>query len=461
MLNWCEKNFASCQLGDERLNNRAFAIGKALSQGFGKALSEIFKGANELKRGYEFFANSKTEFANIIEPHCEMTTETAEKYEVVLSVGDTTYLDYGNIRVKTEGYGPTGNGGNGLILHSALAIEPEEGQTIGLLWQKLWNREHKAKAPENETPEQKKQRRASQRKIARQRPFEEKESYRWVEALSELEKKVENNTHVIHVFDREGDISEVFDKVRQLKHTGVLVRANHDRSLDKDSQRLWEKMASQPLNFEQEIDIQATAKRKARHVKLAVRFCPIQLRTPYRFDNRAPLNAYAVYATEIDCPQEDDPVSWMLLTTEEVKDIEKAATILRWYTYRWRVEEYHKILKSGCQSERYRLASVGMKTLLGFLSVIAIELLQVTYLHRTQPLAPAIEILNPVQLRVLKARFPKLPDALTVAWAVESIAYLGGYLEHRRKTPLGIQVLWRGWLKLHDLCEGWQLAATT
>ena len=109
MLDWCEKNFASCQLGDERLNNRAFAIGKALSQGFGKALSEIFRGANELKRAYEFFANGKTEFANIIEPHCEMTTEAAEKYEVVLSVGDTTFLDYGNIRVKTEGYGPTGN----------------------------------------------------------------------------------------------------------------------------------------------------------------------------------------------------------------------------------------------------------------------------------------------------------------------------------------------------------------
>jgi len=390
-----------------------------------------------------------------------MTIEAAQKYEVVLSVGDTTFLDYGNINIKTEGYGPTGNGGNGLILHSALAIEPEKGQTIGLLWKKLWNREHKAKPPENESPQQKKQRRANQRKAARERPFEEKESYRWVEALTELEKKVENNSHMIHIFDREGDIAEVFDKVRQLKHSGVLVRAAHDRSLDQVSQRLWGKMESQPIHFEQDIDIPATAKRKARHAKLAVRFCLVQLRTPYRFDNRAPLNVYAVYATEIDCPEEDVPLSWMLLTTEEVKDVEKAATILRWYTYRWRVEEYHKILKSGCQSERYRLASVGMKTLLGFLSVIAIELLQVTYLHRTQPLAPAIEILNPVQVVVLIARFPKLPEVLTVAWAVESIAYLGGYLEHRRKTPLGIQVLWRGWLTLHDLCEGWQLAAST
>ncbi len=74
----------------------------------------------------------------------------------------------------------------------------------------------------------------------------------------------------------------------------------------------------------------------------------------------------------------------------------------------------------------------------------------------------AIEILNPVQLEVLKAgASQKLPLILTVAWAVETVAYLGGYLEHRRKTPIGIQVLWRGWLKLHDLCEGWQLARNT
>jgi hypothetical protein len=94
----------------------------------------------------------------------------------------------------------------------------------------------------------------------------------------------------------------------------------------------------------------------------------------------------------------------------------------------------------------------------GFLSVCAVELLQITYLHRNQPDSPAVEILSPVQIQVLKARFPKFPPVLTVAWAVESVAYLGGYLEHRRKSPIGIQVLWRGWLNLRDLCQGWLLA---
>nr|ADO19270.1 putative transposase [Nostoc flagelliforme str. Sunitezuoqi] len=156
------------------------------------------------------------------------------------------FLDYGSIVAKKEGYGPIGKGGNGLILHSALVIEPEKGQSIGLLWQKLWNREPKPKLQLDETLKQKKKRQAAARKEARNRPFEQKESYKWVEALTTIENLVSQQTRVIHVFDREGDITEVFDKTRQLQHTGVLVRAAHNRSLDSDSERLWSKLLAQP-----------------------------------------------------------------------------------------------------------------------------------------------------------------------------------------------------------------------
>ena len=95
---------------------------------------------------------------------------------MILSVGDTTYLDYGQILTKREGYGPQGKGGNGLLLHSALAVEPEQGQPLGLLWQKLWNRQHQEKPPAKETPKQKKKRLAKNRKTKQARAFEEKES---------------------------------------------------------------------------------------------------------------------------------------------------------------------------------------------------------------------------------------------------------------------------------------------
>ena len=390
-----------------------------------------------------------------------MTAAVVSGQSMVLSVGDSTYLDYGPMLKKREGYGPQGSGGNGLLLHSALAVEPDQGQPLGLLWQTLWNREHRAKPPTNETPQQKKQRRAETRKAKRERPFEEKESYRWVDAMMTLEQAVAPSTRVIHVFEREGDIAEVFGQLNELSHTGVVVRAAHNRRLEHDPNRLWEKLEAQPIATYHAVDLTATKTRKARSANLAVQFCRVQLRAPARLGTDSQLQVYALYADEVDCPEGEDPVSWMLLTSEPVTTVEQALTILRWYGYRWHIEEFHKLLKSGCQVERYRLAAEGMKPLLGFLCVIAADLLRLTYLKRTQPKLPAEAVLSSVQIQLLKAKATRLPKTLTVQWAVESIARLGGYLEHRQKTPIGIQVLWKGWAKLQDLVEGWQLANQT
>ena len=116
-----------------------------------------------------------------------MTAATVSHQPVVLCVGDTTYMDYGTIEAKREGYGPQGNGGNGLLLHSGLAVAPEDGQPLGLLWQKLWNRTHPTPPPVDETPAQKRKRQTQTRKAKRNRPFEEMESYRWVEAIAAAE----------------------------------------------------------------------------------------------------------------------------------------------------------------------------------------------------------------------------------------------------------------------------------
>ena len=48
------KNFAECQFSDQRLTRRALMVGQAISEGFGQALSSIFKNATDLKRSYEF-----------------------------------------------------------------------------------------------------------------------------------------------------------------------------------------------------------------------------------------------------------------------------------------------------------------------------------------------------------------------------------------------------------------------
>ena len=57
-----------------------------------------------------------------------------------------------------------------------------------------------------------------------------------------------------------------------------------------------------------------------------------------------------------------------------------------------------------------------------------------TYLNRTEPEAPASSVLNEVQIEVLAAKSGKsVPIVdLTVAWAMQAVARLGGY----RASPL-------------------------
>ncbi len=419
----CRSNF-----GDTRLTARAKRIGDRLQNKYGQPLSKIFKNASELKRTYEFLANPKTSFEKIVESSHYQTANRVKHLPVLLSIGDTTFLDYKKIKIKREEYGPIGNGGNGLILHSSLAVDPNCGQPLGLLWEKLWKRKHKV---------------TTKKKRKKGKGFEEKESYKWVEAIKKIPEGLEkvsknsswNNSSnnfpkVIHIFDREGDISEVFEEVQKHSNCGVLIRAAHNRALTEEEDYLWHYVQKQPLQFEQEIELPKNHKRKKRTATLAGKFCPVKLKAPQRLKTTDSFNVYAVMAEEINPPDGEEPISWMLLTTEIVATNCDALRILRWYTYRWLIEEYHKILKSGCQVESYRLAGNSMSVLLGFLTSIAADLLCITYLNRTQPDSSAEAILTPVQIQVLTALSSpkKTKDKIfTISCAITEIARLGGY----------------------------------
>ncbi len=448
-----------CDFGDQRLTKRAMFIESRLSLKYGLPLSEIFERASDLKRAYEFFANAKTSPSSVCEPYHLSTAKQIQELPIVLAVGDTTYLDYKKILEKREEYGPIGNGGNGLILHSTLAVNGENGQPIGLLTEQLWHRNHEES--KSLTKKQKKKKQAE----ARKRPIESKESYKWIEALKDVDKLLKTaksetkRPKIIHVFDREGDIAEVFEEVSKTSNTGVVVRAAHNRALSESNSYLKEWLPSQSVKMEVTVELAKTPKRTERTATLAIRYAAIKLRSPARIKEPESFEVYGVYAVEIDPPEGCEPVEWMILTSETITNGEQAQTILRWYTYRWRIEEYHKILKSGCKAESYRLSGDSMQVLLGFLTNIAAQLLKMTYLNRTNPEAPVSLILNEVQIKVLvaKGRNPVSAVDLTVAWGMQALARLGGYLSHRRKSNIGITVLWRGFLELQSLCEGWQL----
>jgi hypothetical protein len=136
---------SKCNFGDKRLTARALHIQDHLRVKYGQPLSKVFQNASDLKRVYEFLANSRTSFKLVVEPSHHQTANRLKNLPIVLSVGDTSFLDYKNIKLKREDYGPIGNGGNGLILHTSLAVDPDCGQPLGILWEKVWKRNHTVK----------------------------------------------------------------------------------------------------------------------------------------------------------------------------------------------------------------------------------------------------------------------------------------------------------------------------
>ena len=136
---------------------------------------------------------------------------------------------------------------------------------------------------------------------------------------------------------------------------------------------------------------------------------------------------------------------------------------VRWYCLRWRIEVFHKILKSGCCIETCRLGTA--KRLIRYItlmSVIAWRIFYITLVARTNPQLPANKLLADEEWKVLYAKthrtknYPKEIPCIkaVVCW----IARLGGFLSRKNDGDPGPIVLWRGWRRLADLCEGWRLA---
>jgi hypothetical protein len=136
---------------------------------------------------------------------------------------------------------------------------------------------------------------------------------------------------------------------------------------------------------------------------------------------------------------------------------------VRTYAYRWLVERYHYVLKSGCRIEALPLRDTDrLERALALYAIVAWRLLWLTYLARRQPEHPCTRALSTPEWQVLfRTRYPTaaLPtQPPPLGQAVRWIARLGGFLDRAGDGEPGVKVLWRGLRHLEDLTVGWQLA---
>jgi hypothetical protein len=361
-----------------------------------------------------------------------------------LVIQDTTLLDYSHHPSKT-GMGPIGTTqqkNQGMVMHSALATTLA-GLPLGLLSQQLWSREATAQQTTA----------AEQRKV----PIEEKESYKWLMALSESVKYKPANTQLISVGDAEADIFELFNHAGTLK-TDLLIRAGQNRAVSSpEVGLLWPVLEKQPIVGHLQLHVSKRPAQPARQATVAVRYTSLTLRPPQHLRKEMkPLSLYAVLVQEVNPPAEVEPLCWLLLTTVPVTSFDEAVERIDWYCQRWQIEILHKILKSGCRIEQAQLASdQRLRPMIALFSIIAWRLFWSTFLARTDPQASASTILAPHELSALYTFLHKqpLPVALlpTVQQAILWIAKLGGFLARKNDGNPGVTVIWRGWQRLADI----------
>jgi hypothetical protein len=334
-------------------------------------------------------------------------------------------------------------------MHSSLVVTAE-GLPLGLAAVKFWTRE-KFKGTN-----------ALKRHVNPTRvPIEAKESVRWLENLEQSTALLAEPARCVHIGDRESDIYELFCKARDTQ-THFLLRTCVDRLAGDGAHTIAEEMAEVRCKGLHRVEVQDRFGNVSEAL-LELRFRRIRVLPPIGKQNRYPqLDLTVLHATERGKPRDRKPIEWKLITDLPVTSRADAVEKLRWYAMRWKIETFHKILKSGCRAEQSKLRTAErLVNLLATFCILGWRIFWLTMLNRAQPEAPPTAAFTKVEIQILDRLFGTLPEFAAVSSVgcyLAKLAQLGGHLARNRDPLPGNQVIWKGMARLTDIELGYLLA---
>jgi hypothetical protein len=480
MINeWAKREMENVNLSDKRLNDRLTKVLSMLGEKPHLSIPAALNGGhNEVTAAYHLFDNSKASFGNILESHIDATYERVAQQKVVIVAQDTTELDLTKPELKVVGAGPLDDGARvGELLHPLIAFT-QDGTPLGVLYAQLWTR-----LPIE--PEAKKTKRANE-KDRKHTSIEEKESLRWLETqrhAQEIAKEI-SDTHFISVADSEADIFEVIQLGDQSpKNFDWIIRAGQNRGLEVDGdgeqgeddveKLLIDRVSQQKILFTQSISARGRkAKvscetrgrrqpRESRDCDVAVRAMTLTLRAPWRHDRvLEDTQVNVVLVSEINPPEGDVPIQWVLITSLPIDTVEAVLLVIRSYCSRWMIEVYFRTLKSCCHIEDLRFEHIDrFERCLAVYMIVAWRTLFTVRLGREFPDMNCEAIFEPDEWRsvyqfITKQAPPKTPPSLQEM--IRMIAQLGGYIQRSRDDEPGPQTVSLGMQRMHDISQCWR-----
>lgn len=461
---WAEQEFGGAPLGDARLSRRLVMSAQRQAEQPGRAFPGAAQGDRAATKGYYRLIDhpdvKAVTMAAIIEPHRQSTLRRMQGEPRVLCVADGTDLDYTNL-VNCEGLGSstcnqTGAQARSLHLHSTLAINAQ-GIPLGLV-------DVRCRTPQDPAPA------AS----AKSTPIEEKKTFEWIQSLRACMALARQmpETRISCVMDREADFYELFGAWREDPCVDLLVRAQWNRQTAAPAP-LFEQLRGAEKRGEISLTIkrqsarskrskqQAKAGRQARRATLTLHYECIDLQPPKHLKGLEPVKLWAVHGVENNPPEGVKPVEWFLLTSRQITCAADAQQCLADYALRWRIEDWHRVIKSGCQIEELTYDTMErLQRAIAIKLVIGWRIMVMTLLGREVPELPAQILFTDLEIEVMsawaKANGVRAPTEL--GDAVRLVAKFGGYLAHTRDPP-GHQLMWYGYQYLYNLCIGYELKA--
>jgi hypothetical protein len=406
---WAEQEFGGAQLGDQRLAARLVHSADALAAMPGRAFCGAAQGNLAAVKGYyrliDKTDDSQVNMQAILAPHRERTIQRMRAQTTVLCIQDGSDLNYSGL-AQCEGLGSigtnqTGARSPGLHLHSTLAVSTE-GLPLGVLGAQC-----SAPVARDEHDD----------RAACDIPIDEKKTFSWIQGLRECVEVSRQlpGTRLVCVMDREADFFELFDEQRKTMRVDLLVRAKHDRTTSGPS-NLFDSVRSSPVQERMLIDVprqsarpkkskqKARAGHPERTAKVALRYREVEFRAPAHHHDKPAIKLWVVHIAETRRPAGAEPVEWFLLSTREITSVEQALECLRWYGLRWRIEDWHRVLKSGCRIEALQHKTAErLKRTIAINLVIAWRIMLMTLLGRQCPELPADVMLSDVEIEVLQA----------------------------------------------------------
>lgn len=456
---WLERETELSNFKDNRINTRFKCLINQMWSGIGKSIPFACQDWANTKAAYRFFSNDRISEEEILRGHFLSTKSRCSKTkEPIFILHDTTEFSYHRERPELIGITGILKSGKayghpklhticGLLMHSSLAVT-KAGLPLGLTAVKFWTRKKFKK-------------RGLESKVNNTRiPINKKESIRWLENLKDTIELLKEPNKYIHIGDRESDIYEFFCLANEL-NTHFLVRSRLDRACGSERRIVMEEMNDTQVKGLHSIELRDKKGEKI-NVLLEIKYKKLKILPPKAKKSRYPdVNLTVIHAIERNQPKNRERINWKLVTNMPVTSRLEAIEKLDWYAMRWKIEVFHKILKSGCKAEESKLRTAeGLTKLISIFCILSWRIFWMTMIKRANPKAPAKNALTENEINLLNKLIKnnRPIESKNISDCLLKIAKLGGYLARASDPPPGNMVIWRGLSRLIDIELGFNMA---